>query len=255
MKDVENTKESRDENKTEVTMNRRNEGYLYRILPLRYFLLMLEERKIFIPQICKWEDPYELFLLKQTIMDKSGRNVDTHDMAQGIYGQCWSTQRDNDAMWRIYSPDLLSVRIKSQVYKIEELCNEWQHSGIAKFDCRNVVYNKQKDIEAWISSINSASFCASTIIDSLFMKRDSFSHEKEYRIIAWQPNDRCNTNHSELLELPFSPEDFIQEVYLDPRLSEQEVSLLKNAIQIKMGEKCRVSQSTLYKLKQHTIII
>ena len=108
----------------------------------------------------------------------------------------------------------------------------------------------------WILSLRTLK---DNLLDSLFLKRDSFAHEREYRLIAWladfDEKNRPVANCPNHIELPIDPLQIIYEVSLDPRLTKEETELFKNAIALRLGGKCRVSQSTLYKFKQHTIII
>lgn len=233
------------------------EDYVYRFLPLKYFLLLLEKRTLYFPRISKWSDPYELFLFKQHFVDSAGRTVETMPQSEQIYGECWTTQRDSDALWRIYSPDLMSVRIKTTISQIKRLAEENTKNGLY-IQQGLVDYKSQQEIEAWLKSLSPFSMNIHDFVDSLFVKRNSFSHEKEYRIVIWQTdfNEKdCFISPSTFIELPFNPNDFIKEVYLDPRLPSEEVSLLKHAIALKMGNTCPVSQSRLYQIKPKTIVI
>lgn len=232
------------------------ETYLYRIMPLCRFLQMLDSKKMYLPRVSQWEDPYELFLFKQHFVNSTGQEVDTLSQASRIYGQCWSTVRKSDALWRIYSPDRLSVQIKTSVEKLNSLKERKVGNGLY-LRLEQVKYMSEKNLSDWIASLKTP---MNSFLDSLFLKRDSFSHEKEYRLIAWladvDENNKpvaCCPDHIDLSI--DDPLQMIYEVSLDPRLTNEEVELLKNAIALRLGGKCRVSQSTLYKFKQHMIII
>ncbi len=230
------------------------ETYLYRIMPLRYFLTMLDSRTLYLPRVSKWDDPYELFLFKQHYVDSSGRKVDMMSQASRIYGQSWSSTRKSDALWRIYSPDRISVQIKTSVKKL----NAWIALNVGSglhLQLSKVDYKPEKELTKWIESVGST--VCSHLVESLSIKRDSFSHEKEYRLIAWladfDENNSLICKCPDYIEIPFDPLQMIYEVSLDPRLTSEEFELYKNAISLRLGGKCRISQSTLYKFKQHTI--
>lgn len=232
------------------------ETYLYRIMPLCHFLQMLDSKKLYLPRVSQWEDPYELFLFKQHFIDSAKKEVDVLSQASRIYGQCWSSVRKSDALWRIYSPDRLSVQIKTSVKKLNSLIEQQMGKGLY-LRLNQVEYISEKKMSDWILSLKTPK---DNLLDSLFLKRDSFSHEKEYRLIAWladvDENNKpvaCCPDHIDLSI--DDPLQIIYEVGLDPQLTKEEAELLKNAIALRLGGKCRVSQSTLYKFKQHTIII
>ncbi len=225
-------------------------------MPLRYFLSTIKRRMLYLPRVSKWDDPYELFLFKQKFINSHGVQMDTISQAHRIYGQCWTTSRDSDAMWRIYSPDKMSVRIKTTIQNIEDITKSAIGKGLFIMHS-HVVYKSQKEIDNYIKTLTCASVMGSnTLQESLFVKRNNFEHEKEYRMIAWltdvDENGKPISYNPEYIELPFA-DNFIQEVYLDPRLTTDEADMLKSALSLRLGGSCSVSQSKLYKFKQHTI--
>lgn len=234
------------------------EEYVYRILPLQYFLQMIKKRKLYFPKVNKWEDPYELFLFKQEYYDANGNKINVYSESNRIYGQCWSAKRDSDALWRIYSPDKMSVRIKTT----KRLINQWRKENNGKnnvfIQTDLVNYQTQKDIDSYIKGLTTRDvFNFQELVNSLFIKRTNFDHEKEFRIIVWKSDvsleNKC-VLPEENIEIPFEPENFIQEVYLDPRLPKEEADMLKHALSLFLGNKCSVSQSPLYKQKVHKIL-
>ena len=234
------------------------ETYLYRIMPLCHFLQMLDTKKLYLPRVLQWEDPYELFLFRQHFMDSAKKEVDVLSQASRIYGQCWSSVRKSDALWRIYSPDRLGVQIKTSVEKLNSLIEPQIGNGLY-LRLGQVEYVSEKYLNNWITTLKTPMDNAN-LVNSLFIKRDSFSHEKEYRLIAWladvDENNKLVVCCPDHIDLSIDdPLQIIYEVGLDPRLTKEEAELLKNAIALRLGSKCRVSQSTLYKFKQHTIII
>lgn len=231
------------------------EEYVYRFLPLRYFLQLLDNRSLFFPRVSTWEDPYELFLFKQRFIDTKGMPISVLSQSEHIFGQCWTTQRDSDALWRIYSPDLMSVRIKTTASRIKSFVEKNQGNGLL-IKSGMVDYQAQNQIEAWLKSLLPSSINAIPLIDSLFIKRNCFAHEKEFRIIIWKTDfNKYGTyeSNSKYINLPIDPQEFILEVNLDPRLSQEEVNLWKPAISLRLGSSCRVSQSRLYQIKSNTI--
>lgn len=233
------------------------ETYLYRIMPLCHFLQMLDSQKMYLPRVSQWEDPYELFLFKQHFVNSTGQEIDVLSQASRIYGQCWSSVRKSDALWRIYSQDHLGVQIKTSVEKLNSLIEQQIGKGLY-LRLGQVEYVSEKYLNNWITTLKMPMDNAN-LVNSLFIKRDSFSHEKEYRLIAWLADVDENNKHvvccPDHIDLSIDPLQMIYEVSLDPRLTKEEAELLKNAIALRLGGKCRVSQSTLYKFKQHTIII
>lgn len=213
--------------------------YIYKIIPYKYLLKWIHSNNIRFDQILTaWDDVYELFLFKQEYK-RNGGDVDVISAGTAIYGQSWSLEGESDALWRIYSPDKLSVKIKVSVKKLVELLgksNAMQQSACVYFG--KVEYLNEKRI---ISKIKNEYvpdlFKEETIVNSLFVKRDNFKYENEIRIILWkeynkdcprknqndiidQPQDVCLPNVQPYLNLDIHPADIIEEVEIDFRLDD-----------------------------------
>lgn len=65
---------------------------IYQILPVKYLLKILRNQSLrFNNIVISWEDPYELFLLKQKIhIEGRGESVCNTRLLYNYYGQCWS---------------------------------------------------------------------------------------------------------------------------------------------------------------------
>lgn len=90
---------------------------IYRIIKLDHLEIMLRDSTIAFAKTSSWEDVYENFFFKEKFY-LAGDRVKMEHFADHIFGQCWSTFRDSDAMWRIYSQDKKSVRIKTTISKL-----------------------------------------------------------------------------------------------------------------------------------------
>lgn len=96
---------------------------IYQILPLKYAKLILTNKELRFNNVFKyWDDPYELFLFKQNILIE-GTPLTIKDFDKRHYGQCWSLNKDTDAMWRIYSPQKDGVRLKTTIRSYFRICS------------------------------------------------------------------------------------------------------------------------------------
>lgn len=98
--------------------------FSYQYGQLEYAILILQNKELRFNNVFKhWEDPYELFLFKQNIfIDGNPFHINKFD--KKLYGQCWSLNKDTDAMWRIYSPKKKGVRIKTTIGKMIKVLNQ-----------------------------------------------------------------------------------------------------------------------------------
>jgi len=92
---------------------------IYHFLCFDHLLYLLKNQRLWINQIKLWDDVYEHFLAKSKHLWGS-TPISYHSHISGFYGQCWTLKKESDALWRIYSNDKKSVRIKSRINKVLE---------------------------------------------------------------------------------------------------------------------------------------
>lgn len=198
---------------------------LYRIIAFDSLLQMLTEKKNTLVNISKWEDVYENFMLKENFLYKGKINSKT-DFTSQYFGQCWTTKATSDAMWRIYSPDKKCVRIKTTVGRLWDSVNHRDQNG--KYLLGKVQYIRQSTIEEDIqnSSPFSLEQLSKLIMLSLFVKRSSFSHECEYRLIY--KCDNTSEDYNKIVkDITIDPLDFIMNIYFDPRADQAYIDRCK----------------------------
>src|SRR5690242_11445926 len=91
---------------------------IYRIFNKNRFVEMLKTKSNGLVHPSKWDDPFENFFLKCSAKDKEGRAVSLEPLHRSWFGQCWTTNEDSDAMWRIYSHDQKGVRVGTTIRKL-----------------------------------------------------------------------------------------------------------------------------------------
>lgn len=233
---------------------------IYQILPVRFLFKMLAKRKIRFMNIAKhWQDPYELFMLKYDIsVDGHSYKEIMSQMCMRYYGQCWSEIRDSDAMWRIYSHDMGSVRIKTTVGKMIDVINQTREmvSVVPLFG--KVQYLNKKEMSSWLKTkMNEGSGQLYFAFgDSLLIKREEFVHENEVRFVLYfdeqgvsPTTDKLNCKYGnvydEFIDLEVKPSQFIEEIAFDPRLGADDFTDWKNMLSLVSG-KIPIVQSDLY---------
>jgi hypothetical protein len=227
---------------------------IYRFIPLDRLFQILDNKQLTISQTKLWEDTYENFLTKARF--KIG-NVFTSliDFLPAFYGQCWTLQKETDALWRIYSSDKKGIRIRTKIDKL--LNSSLNEIDSTPFSTRiraigQVTYMSKYQINNWIKIENKKFINAETLLKSLFIKRKEFSHEKEVRLIIHKNINREDElkgiEHS-YIALNIEPNDFIEEITFDPRIDDEIFQTYKNVI-LKMGYKNPINKSKLYEYKR-----
>lgn len=218
---------------------------IYKYIPFKYVLNMIKTQKLYICEVKQWKDTYENFLLKQKFKYKN-ITLKADNVIDHIYGQCWTSLNESDAMWRIYSSPLniddTAIKIKTTAQKlfdsiyISDECMATTSIGVVK-------YYYKKDLLQWIKSLHlhTAQDIGDNIVPSMYMKRKPFSHEKEIRIIIM-----LDTNIGEILKYDINPDNFFEEFVIDPRLEKNHVNIITKKL-INLGVKeSLIKQSQLY---------
>ncbi|MBO6169034.1 MAG: DUF2971 domain-containing protein [Bacteroidales bacterium] len=220
---------------------------LFRIVPFDILLQMLSEKTITLVNTYRWDDVYENFIMKYDFVEH-GKRIPVHLMEEKFYGLCWSSKMNSDALWRIYSSDKKSVRIKTTVGKIFRSIPKESGDGVYLFG--KVDYYSQTKIENDLKSVKTLTRdqLASLLLQSFFVKRKSFSHESEYRLIYMSDNLHGEING--IKQLPIDPLSFIENIYFDPRVDDSYVRRCTKVIVDCFGyPKKKVHKSSLYSFR------
>ena len=108
-----------------VTDNIREDDHLFRYMSLAQFISLVENQKLFLKKVKSWDDTWEAPDDQlPIIMDDGSERYAESLIITSTVGQCWTYEKDSDAMWRIYSPDRQGVMIETDInsfYEIDRL--------------------------------------------------------------------------------------------------------------------------------------
>lgn len=231
------------------------QAYVYKYIPLKYLLSMLKNKKLRIDKITTWEDPYENFFLKEEFytyvpFHKRDVPISTEEISKRIYGQSWTLKEESDAMWRIYSninQEIDDIAVKLKI-KVDDLFNlvYTNNSCMATTSIGSVQYKSKDEFDVSRNGLvkNASITDFTNLIQScLYIKRDSFSHEEEVRIIVSNDTD---TEKLDFLEYNIPNQNVFTELVLDPRVTEeQEKNILKKLKRVGISKEI-VRKSDLY---------
>lgn len=228
---------------------------IYRIFPKDRFIDILENKKNGLVRPKLWDDPMENFFLNSVVKTKQGELGSLESIKSSWYGQCWTAKSESDAMWRIYSPDKQGIKVKTTVNKLFETIyrNNDPFSNL-KYFIGKVKYETREEIENFLTSTSFRDLAiggqSRNFARTLCIKRPEFEHEDEIRILFYD-SEKENEQHDYVL-FDFDFNYVIDEVVIDPRVSESEYSLLEKEIK-SSGYKSNISQSQLYKISPSII--
>jgi len=223
---------------------------IYRIFDWKYFIKDLNTTKLTLPQTKSWlkRDPYENLILNSEVSyhGESGK------IGNIYYGSCWTLLSDCDGMWRNFKADENScaVKVKTNAKKLITAIydiNDFAHDN--RFFIGKVKYVK----EQYISELFKRTYKMDELDDGfvfleyLFIKRQQFKYEHEIRVII-KGNDDKRT-----IRIPFDPNLLIEEIVLDPAISNTEFLDKKKQIE-NAGYQGPILHSNLYSRPPHFIL-
>ena len=228
---------------------------IYKFMPLQYVLSMIQNQKLAINRISKWDDVYENFILKQDYTLNDGTPINVINQVNGVFGQCWTVYPETDALWRIYSPEPEhnAIRIKTTVEKLYDTLYQ-SDNNMADTYIGLVQYKAQKDIEDAILSLSPLDIrdIQSVVVNGAFVKRKEFSHEQEVRIVRILDSEQ-SSKAGKLLYFPINSQ-FIEEFCIDPRANDQLTQQLTNDLINAGAPQNIITKSSLYQFTANRIV-
>ncbi|WPH22339.1 DUF2971 domain-containing protein [Variovorax paradoxus] len=205
---------------------------LYRILPFDRAVEILKG-SLYFSHPSTWDDPFE------TIVD--------HDKAHAMFAQCWCMNGVSDAMWRIYSPTTLGVRIRTTRKKLDAAMKSGLKPGYKK-RIRKVEYETTAAVKTRAEQIAkelNLAFDPKKAADLFYMKRSAFEHEQEVRALLYcedAPADQPKKGWA----IQVNGHELVESIVLDPRVPDHFSAAMRMYLKSKIGFKGPVQKSVLY---------
>lgn len=200
-----------------------------------------------------WDDPFENFIVSARYKSKTG-HMDSV-LRHVLHGSCWTRKSVSDALWRIYSPDKLSVRIAST----PTLLAQELSSGLSKYPRSKCFVGKVQYLPEKVIVDSAASLAKQIWTDeselsaarSVLFKRKSFAHEDEARVLVV---DRHRQSKNGMIRVRVDPHTLITSVMFDSRAPTEVKDMYKSFLRNDIGFKGRITSSTLYDLPARLIV-
>jgi hypothetical protein len=236
---------------------------LQRIYPKAYLLDLLQSKSNMLPRISSWEDPYENFFLKSAVKISSGESADLTSIANCWYGQCWSANEESDAMWRIYSdigsPEKIGIKVVTTAEKLYRYhVKKHEFSSLQTF-IGKVKYITDSELNEIMSNLSFTEVALGGRNNKFAKlncyKRMPFEHEREYRVLFFETHPNMSIEPKigfKMMKFEIEPTDFIEEIILDPRMSDFEAERLKGEIE-QIGYGGKIGKSELYRMPEFFI--
>ncbi|EJD6475425.1 DUF2971 domain-containing protein [Providencia rettgeri] len=208
---------------------------LYRIINFQHAVQIFEKGEMYFSHPSKWDDPYETRLV--------------HSELDRVYAQCWCKNGVSDAMWRIYSPTHLGVRIGTSAKKLNKALSSGVKNLGIDIRMEDVKYLSQHDLNRETKCIQNKlkeNFNLGLATNLLFMKREAYEHESECRVIATcQSTSSKMTNNG--IKIQIDAKRMIDSILIDPRAPTELADALIYYFKNKIGFTKKCQKSVLYK--------
>ncbi|WP_139530365.1 DUF2971 domain-containing protein [Klebsiella michiganensis] len=213
-------------------------GRLYRIISFQHAVQIFEKKELYFSHPSKWEDPYETRLI--------------HKENHKIFAQCWCSNGVSDAMWRIYSPNHLGIRISTSTKKLRTALEDSIIGSGRKLRMGDVTYMSQSGVNVKSREVIrelKKEFDIMKSTDLLFMKRWPYEHESEYRVVVIDEKPE-----SMGISININPIQLIDSILIDPRAPDELANALIFYFKEKIGYKRKCEKSRLYKIPDPFVI-
>jgi len=189
--------------------------HIYRIMPEKYVIRLFADRENVLSQVRNWKDKFENFQLNLGGI-LNGEPFE-YGFRDNFVGQCWTRENLSEAMWGIYASDPESrfVRIRSTPRRLLTALAQ-EHPEMTQDTCfiGKVLYKREKELKAYVQNGGRLNLSAMRFAKSLLLKRRSFKHECEVRLIYF--GDAKNYDDKGLYRYTVDPHVMITQIMADP---------------------------------------
>ncbi|MEF9672547.1 DUF2971 domain-containing protein [Pseudomonas sp. PCH446] len=162
----------------------------------------------------------------------------------------------SDAMWRIYSPNFLGVRLRTTVGKLNQAMQAYNANNKGfKRRLEKVKYLSQADYRKEVAQLESlmadSDFNSPSLgADLLCIKRSAFEHENEMRAILFNANaERDGGGVLKGIAVDFDGIELIDSVLFDPRAPDELCHAMSHYLKDVLKFSGAVRKSKLYTIK------
>jgi hypothetical protein len=224
---------------------------IHRIFPRFRLESLFVSRQLTLVRPSLWDDPCENFLFHLDLTDSfTGRPVGIEGLRRSLYGQCWTQAPDSDALWRIYSSDHTAIRVTTTVGKlIDALWDSGDRFASLRYFVGAVQYLSQDQFSETFADPQGCFYAITDTsgrpqIETLLLKRDSFDHEREVRVIFHEPDS--SIDHRDTWSRQIDPNSLFGSICFDPRLTLSCCTTETNRWKTTYGFTGDITRSTLY---------
>jgi hypothetical protein len=217
---------------------------IYRVTQADRLIDMLRSKKITLVRPQLWDDPFDNLLL-HTEFVLEGMGQVSMGFMRSFYGQCWTLEKESDAMWRIYSHCKNGVKIKGTIRKLlEAIYDSHDLSADRKYFIGKVRYLEMRQIDDIVNKLNMNYVTDRTFqfqTRMLLIKREAFKHEKEIRVIYRSDEEALE----DIKTFQINPGQLVDQVVFDPRMTKDRYNCYRDKLRC-LAYEGAIERSMLY---------
>ncbi|NWK52179.1 DUF2971 domain-containing protein [Acinetobacter sp. SwsAc5] len=237
----------------ELLRDLENNNPLWRYMDTSKFLDLLLHKNLVFPRFDRFEDPYEGHanhfseLVKKELAKHFGIDS-SHTYGGSIfsdyvnisnfyaYVSCWHHNKNESAgMWKLYCSTPESLVIKTDVGALKE--------SLSSSEEFHLIFSKVS-YDSGLEGVKIKNLKDVNVFNSLLMKRESFEHEKEYRILLIDNEDRVEVLENYQKDFEREMNNWYNQIDLELQEIRENVSKIPKDI---LKEKVRnLQQSQVY---------
>ena len=148
-----------------------------------------------------------------------------------------------------------AIRVRTTPRKLKQIVKEKYFPSGQIIDI--IQYKTDSELSDWLNGKDpiDENQLRKCFIESSFIKRVAFSHEREVRLIVEEPGKDYAVIKKAVAYYPFNPDDVLEEYTLDPRLNSTDADAIRKLLEKAGAPSDRINQSNLYSFKTSRIVI
>ena len=177
---------------------------LYKYAKWEFAKKSLEGRYLWMSYPCKWDDPFEKYFFKADYIDAKG-NPNPFPFLNNVFCNCFTPDHNSEAHWITYSQKKIGVSLRIKVPELVERLNNFGKANpeykiyIGKVSYLKLSQIQTNDIrtihlyEDRITPVNRNIYDPDFCANLLLLKRNSFKHDNEIRVIFIRTDDKFDS--------------------------------------------------------------
>jgi hypothetical protein len=218
---------------------------IYRIDSVERVFEVLEKGYLTFVHPTLWDDPLENLVFNAKLT-RNGAAFE-HPKMRSIYGQCWTTDSDSYALWKIFAGENDGIRVATYIEGIQRATSvdtSCLYYGKVRYLAKRAIDELPKD-KSFTDGLASLDL-TDKHLSTLLLKRKSYQYEKEVRLLLVPDKSMIDDHNECLARVTVSPMELFSSFRFDPRMPFRTFQRYQDRLVNEFGfRKSQIKRSTL----------